>query len=201
MAELLRADLHIHTIYSMDSATSLEKIISRCLETGINCIAITDHDRIEGALKMQGLAPFPVIVGEEIWTLQGEIIGLFLTEAIPHSLRLEEAVSRIKAQDGLLYIPHPFDPSRGASLIPEKTESLAEQIDVIEIFNGRTPLYQSSTKARAFAERYGIAQATGSDAHTIDEIGKTYVEIAEFEGKTDFLQALREGKIHHGKLR
>ena len=150
---------------------------------------------------MQSLAPFTVIVGEEIWTLQGEVIGMFLKEGIPHSLPLEQVVSRIKAQGGLLYIPHPFDPSRGASLIPERTERLAEQIDVIEVFNGRTPFRQPATKAKAFAEKYGIAQATGSDAHTLDEIGKTYVEIPEFEGKDNFLQALRMGEIHHGKLR
>ncbi|MDO8688252.1 MAG: PHP domain-containing protein, partial [Dehalococcoidales bacterium] len=134
---LLRADFHIHTAYSMDCATSLEEIISRCLETGINCINIADHGTVEGALKMQSLAPFPVIVSEEVLTPHGEIMGMFLKESIPSGLSVEEAISRIKAQDALVCIPHPFDPLRGLRLDSKRFEELAGQIDIIEVFNAR----------------------------------------------------------------
>ncbi|MFC1865067.1 PHP domain-containing protein, partial [Chloroflexota bacterium] len=83
MTKLLKADFHMHTEYSLDCTTSLEDIISRCLETGINCIAVTDHEAIEGARKMQEIAPFPVIIAEEILTTQGEVIGMFIKEKIP----------------------------------------------------------------------------------------------------------------------
>jgi hypothetical protein len=179
----------------MDCNTSPEDIISRCLETEINCIAIADHDSIEGALKIQSLAPFPVIVAEEILTPHGEIMGMFLKEDIPTGLPIEQAMSHIKAQGGLVCLPHPFDTFRGLRLDSKRLAELVGQIDIIEVFNARSPLLRSSTKAGTFARKYGILETAGSDAHSPDEIGNTYVEMPEFNGRDDFLQALREGKI------
>lgn len=193
--KLLRADLHIHTEYSMDCSTPLEKIISRCLETGINCVAIADHGTIEGALKMQSLAPFPVIIAEEILTPHGEIMGMFLKETIPSGLSAPEAISQIKAQDALVCIPHPFDKIRHSGLNSNMIEEMAGQLDVIEVFNARSLIHQPSTKAQMFAEKYGIGQSAGSDAHTLLEIGNACVEMPEFNGKGDFLQALAKGTI------
>jgi len=194
---LLKADLHIHSEYSLDCNTSLEQIVSRCQETGINCIAIADHGTVEGALKMQSIAPFPVIVAEEILTPNGEIMGMFLKECIPRVLSVEETISRIRAQDALVAIPHPFDIFRQSALASEIIEELVaqEQIDVIEVFNSRTPLYRSSTKSQSFAQKYGIPGIAGSDAHTAYEIGNAYVEMPEFSGRDDFLQALTRGKV------
>jgi len=174
---------------------ALEEIISRCLETGINCVAIADHGTIEGALEMQNLAPFPVIVAEEILTPHGEIIGMFLKEGITSGLPLEQAISHIKAQDGLVYLPHPFDTLRGLRLDGKRLDELAEQIDIVEVFNARSPLLRYSTRAQSFAQKHGIPETAGSDAHTPSEIGNTYVEMPEFSGKDDFLEALKKGKI------
>ena len=192
---MLKADLHIHTEYSMDCSMPLEKIINRCLELGINCIAIADHGTIEGALKMQGLAPFTVIVAEEVLTPHGEIMGMFLKENIPNGLSVEQTIAQIKAQDGLVCIPHAFDIFRPSALGEKKVEEIAEQIDIMEVFNARSPLLRSSAKALAFAKKYGITQSAGSDAHTPSEIGNAYVEMLEFNGKEDFMQALVRGKI------
>ena len=192
---LWRVDFHIHTKYSMDCGTSLEHIINRCLEIGINCIAIADHGTTEGALKMQSLAPFRVIVAEEILTPHGEIMGMFLNEGIPSGLSVDETISRIRAQDGLVCIPHPFDIFRGTALNNKVLEELVEQIDVVEVFNSRCTFLRSSAKALAFAQKYGIAKSAGSDAHTPDEIGNAYVEMPDFSGGDDFLQALAKGKI------
>jgi len=192
---LIRADLHIHTEYSIDCNTPLKKIINRCLKLGINCIAIADHGTIEGALKMQSLAPFPVIVAEEIFTPYGEIMGMFLKEGIPSGLPVEETISQIRAQDALVCIPHPFDRLRQSTLNSDIIEELVGQIDVIEVFNSRSYLSHSLTKAKMFADKYGILQSAGSDAHTANEIGNAYVEMPEFNGKDDFLQALAAGKI------
>ena len=194
---MLKADLHIHSKYSLDCNTSLEEIISRCLERGINCIAIADHGTIEGALEIQSIAPFPVIIAEEILTPHGEIMGMFLTEGIPSGLPVPETISRIRAQNGLVAIPHPFDRFRPSALDSEVLEELVagEQIDALEVFNSRTPLYRSSAKARAFARKHNIPGSAGSDAHTPYEIGNAYVEMPEFSGRDDFLAALAQGKI------
>ncbi len=193
---MLKADFHIHTQYSMDSSMSLEEIIERCQKKGINCIAISDHGTIEGALKMKEIAPFQVIVAGEILTQQGEIMGMFLKEGVPNGLSIEETMARVRAQGALVNIPHPFDPLRGLKIDIERLEELAEQIDVMEVFNARTPLLRYSTKAEEFAARFNIPAAAGSDSHTINELGGTYIEIPEFHGKEDFLRVLRKGKIH-----
>ncbi len=192
---MLKADFHIHTTYSMDCGMSLEEIINRCLKTKINCIAISDHGTIEGALKMQGIAPFNVIVAEEILTPNGEIMGMFLKEGIPSGISIEQAISRIKAQEALVCLPHPFDPLRGLRLNDHRLEELAEQTDIIEVFNARSPLPLGEGKAQALASKYDLPVTAGSDSHTPNEIGNTYVEMPEFNSKDEFLQALRKGRI------
>jgi len=192
---LIKADLHIHTEYSLDCDTPLEKIIERCQNIGINCIAIADHGTTAGALKMQSMAPFTVIVAEEILTHHGEIMGMFLKEEIPSGLSVDETIARIRAQDGLVCIPHPFDTIRGSALNNSSVEKIIDQIDIVEVFNARTLMTRYCTRAMDFAQEHGIAQGAGSDAHTVIEIGNAYIEMPEFNGKDDFLQALASGKI------
>jgi len=179
----------------MDCDMPLEKIVSRCLKRGINCIAIADHGTIEGALKVQSIAPFPVIIAEEILTPHGEIMGMFLKDGIPSGLSVEQTISRIQAQDALVCIPHPFDALRHSALDSNILEELIEQIDILEVFNSRSPLLRCSAKAQIFAEKYSITKSAGSDAHTPYEIGNAYVEMPEFNGRDDFLNALAKGKV------
>jgi len=193
---LLKADLHIHTRYSMDCQTPLDKIISRCQELGINCIAIADHGTAEGALKMQQIAPFKVIVAEEIMTTQGEIMGMFLKETIPSGITPQEAIKRIRAQGGLVNVQHPFETIRGSALKDRVIDEIVKDIDLMEVLNSRSPFPNSANKARAFAEKHGIPGGAGSDAHTVNEIGNAYIEMPEFNGKEDFLEALKQGKIY-----
>jgi predicted metal-dependent phosphoesterase TrpH len=192
---LLKADLHIHTEYSMDCATPLDKIIERCRELGIGCVAIADHGTTEGALKLKAMAPFMVIVAEEILTPDGEIMGMFLKETIPSGLSAAETISRIKAQDGLVCIPHPFDKFRPSAMGLDALEKIAEQVDIIEVFNARTLLLNNIKKAMKFADKYSLKKSAGSDAHTLPEVGNAYVEMPEFNGRDDFLEALSRGKI------
>jgi len=179
----------------MDCNTPLEKIIQRCLGIGINCIAISDHGTVEGALKLESIAPFTVIVAEEILTPHGEIMGLFLRETIPSGLSVEQTIASIRAQGGLVCIPHPFDTLRKSALDGRVIETIIEQIDIIEVFNARAPLLRGSDRANTFAEKYGLLKSAGSDAHTVAEIGNAYVEMPEFSGRDDFLQALAKGEI------
>ncbi len=174
---------------------TLEQIISRCLKIGINCLAITDHNTIAGALKMKEIAPFPIIVGEEILTSGGEVIGMFLSQEIPSKLSIEETISRIKAQDGLVCIPHPYDRLRLSMFRDQVFESIMPEVDIVEVFNARSLLPNSSTRAWHLAHKYGKRASAGSDAHTPSEIGNAYIEIPEFTGKEEFLASLAKGKI------
>ncbi len=192
---LLKADLHIHTKYSLDCDTPLEKIITRCQEVGINCVAVADHGTAEGGLKVRKMAPLQVVVAEEILTPRGEIMGMFLKETIPSGLSVEETISRIKAQGGLVCIPHPFDLFRRSALDTKVIEEIVEQIDVIEVFNSKSPLLRSAAKTRAFADKHRLLKSAGSDAHTLQQIGEAYVEMPEFNGRDEFLSALARGKI------
>ena len=193
---MLKADLHIHTRYSKDCSTPLEKIIERCKKLEISCIAIADHGTAEGALEMQKLAPFKVIVAEECLTTEGEIMGMFLKETVPSGLTPAETVRRIHEQGALVNIPHPFEKLRGSSLKDEAVELVAADIDLMEVLNARSPLPKNTNQARAFAGAHGLPGGAGSDAHTVMEIGNAYVEMAEFETPGEFLVSLRNGTIY-----
>ena len=179
----------------MDCNTPLEKIITRCNDVGINCIAVADHGTVEGGLRMQEIAPFPVIVAEEILTPQGEIMGVFLKETVPTCSSAREAIECIRAQDALVCLPHPFDTFRGLRMSVTEIEELLPEIDIIEAFNARCPFGRPTTRATAFADRHGIMKCAGSDAHAPIEIGNAYVEMPEFTDKDSYLQALAKGKI------
>ena len=192
---MIKADLHIHTCYSIDCLTPLEKIVARCLELGIDCVAVADHNTIAGALKLRQIAPFRVIVAEEIATTAGEVMGLFLSEGIRQGLSAQETISRIRNQGGLVAIPHPF----GRSLFRRDnvltSMEILSQVDIIEAFNSRTPFSSSIRRAATLVKEQGKAASAGSDAHTLGEIGRAYVEMPEFHGPDDFLSSLAQGQI------
>jgi predicted metal-dependent phosphoesterase TrpH len=178
---------------------SLEQIIARCLEVGINCLGIADHNTIAGAKKMKEIAPFSIIVGEEILTLDGEVIGFFLSKEIPSKLSIKETVAQIKAQDGLVCIPHPYDRLRISVFRDQVFDDIMNDVDIIEAFNARSLSAGSSTRARQLAQKYGKPASAGSDAHTLPEIGNAYVEMPDFNGKEEFLASLAKGKISGNK--
>ena len=197
---MLKADLHVHTRFSKDSTSSIEKIIQHCLKIGINCLAITDHDTIAGALEMKRRAPFTIIVSEEVLTNQGEIIGYFLNEMVPPNLSPEETVKRIKEQGGLVCIPHPIDRFRPHSrLKPSALKRILPDVDIIEAYNSRTYMDKDTSRSLKLAKKNGLPYSAGSDAHIVEEIGRTYIELPEFENAAQFLDSLRHGKIYGQK--
>ncbi len=143
--------------------------------------------------------PFKVIIAEEILSTEGEIMGLFLKETIPSGFSAEETIARIKAQGGLVNVPHPFDIFRSSALNTKKLYEIASQLDMVEVFNARYLLPQTSHRAIEFALEHNLPQGAGSDAHSPYEIGRTYVEMPDFKGKEDFLAALKQGKINGHK--
>ncbi|MFC1979072.1 PHP-associated domain-containing protein [Chloroflexota bacterium] len=193
---MLKADLHVHSEYSPDSDSSLGDIINHCTAKGINCIAITDHNEIAGAVELKKTAPFTVIIGEEILTSSGEIIGLFLTGHIPPQLTAEETVKRIKDQGGLVLVPHPFDRYFRPSAIDRHVlEKIVSDIDIIEVFNSHTVIRSDSSKALKFAQNHGLLASAGSDAHLVNEIGNAYIEMTEFSSVEEFRKSLSKGKL------
>jgi len=192
---LIKADLHIHTCYSIDCLSPLEQIVERCLELDINCIAVADHNTIAGALKLREFAPFKVIVAEEILTSVGEIMGLFLSEGVSQGLSPQETISRIRSQGGLVAIPHPFGRSLPWNTNPLTSAAVLSQVDIIETFNSRTPFSNNIARGWKLAKEQGKVASAGSDAHTLGEIGRAYVEMPEFDGPDDFLNSLAQGKI------
>ena len=193
---MLRVDLHMHTHFSPDSLVSPERLVARCQKVGLSCIAVTDHNTTEGARVVKDIAPFLVIVGEEVRTSEGEVTGLFLTETIPEGLSIGETARRIKDQGGLISIPHPFDRFRGEVISRRGLDEVVQHADIVEVFNARNNLSADDRKALDFAREHGLLTSGVSDAHTTMELGRTYVEMPDFDGTPEgFKLALSKGKI------
>ena len=192
-------DFHIHTNFSPDSRIELEELIEVVLDRGLAGVAICDHNTIEGAKRLKKIAPFLVIVGEEIKTEEGEIIGYFLEEEIPPYQSLEETVGMIKEQGGLVCIPHPFDRLRRSRLPLEAVESIKEEIDLVEGYNSRNVFEEDNLKAVEWAEKNKKLVVAGSDAHTYSEVGKAYVELPEFSNPDGLRRALKEATVYGKK--
>ena len=193
-AKRVRVDLHIHTCHSVDCLMTLDEVVEAARARGLGALAITDHDEIDGALALSRSAPFPVIVGEEVDVGDGEIIGLFLREWIPPGLGPVETIARIRAQGGLVYIPHPFDSHRYP--LPERDLlSLLHEVDAIEVLNARVTVPAFNERAGRFAQEHGLPGGAGSDAHSPGEIGRAYVEMDPFVDRDSFLTSLAGGAI------
>ncbi len=192
----IRADLHSHTHFSKDGLTTPEEFVRRNVEAGIDCIAVSDHNNIEGALAVEKLAPFRVIVSEEIRSTEGEIIGYFLHDPVPRDLTPEETVRAIKEQHGLVGVPHPFDRARRSPLKTAALLRILPDVQILETFNARNLFQRDNRRAAEFATQHGLIPSAGSDAHWGPEVGHTWVEMPNFSGPDDFLEALRAGRIY-----
>jgi predicted metal-dependent phosphoesterase TrpH len=187
--QLLKADLHVHSYRSNDSCSTPSAIVSRCLKTGINCLAITDHNTIEGALEIQRIAPFTVIIGEEIKSSGGDIIGLFLNEVIPAGLTPLETAKAIKTQSGLVMAPHPFDRVRSSAMGIKGFHEIITHLDLIETFNGRNWFNSSDIKATELSIKYKLGTVTVTDSHSTLELGRSYNLMPQFDGTASGLLA------------
>ena len=177
-----------------------DELASAVVECGIDVLCITDHNAIRGAEQLSDLLSCRVVVGEELRTHAGEIIGLFLTERIPFGTPPAEAARAIRDQGGVVYIPHPFDPMRNNLAEPALDDLVAEGlVDAIEGINAKTSLSSLNRRAVRYATEHGLAIGAGSDAHVPFALGAAYVEMPDFDNPADFLVKLREGRLvgHH----
>jgi predicted metal-dependent phosphoesterase TrpH len=194
-------DLHVHTRASFDSLSSPTAVVRAAVARGLTHLAITDHDRIDGALEARALAPeeLSVIVGEEIRTADGDLIGAFLTEAVPPGLPAHEAIARVRAQGGLVGIPHPFDRFRGSLLRVVQVAELLPLVDWIETHNARL-MGGGNTRAAELALDQGRPGVAVSDAHTVLEIGVAYTAMTGDPSTPEgLLAALPSGELVPGR--
>ncbi len=199
------ADFHIHTRFSRDSRLGEVDFIARAVERGLTHVAITNHNNVEGAIAVRdkvaemGLADrLTVILGEEVSTADGEVVGLFLERTIPRGLSANETADEIHRQGGLVSIPHPFDPFRASHIREDPLRNLAEngKIDMIEVFNCRVTLQRHNQEAAELAARYDIPGIAASDTHSGMEVAMAFNAMPAFESADELRAALPQNEWH-----
>lgn len=199
------ADFHIHTRFSRDSILTEQKFIEKAVERGLTHVAVTNHNNVEGAVAVRdkvaelGLTDkLTVILGEEVSTADGEVVGIFLTKTIPRGLSANETADEIHRQGGLVSIPHAFDPFRGAHIREGPLRNLAEigKIDMVEVFNCRVTLQRHNAEAAEFASRYGIPGIAASDSHSSFEVAMAFNALPPFDSAAELKAALPENEWH-----
>jgi predicted metal-dependent phosphoesterase TrpH len=189
-------DLHMHTSWSHDCAIEVPDLLEHAAAVGLGAIAVTDHNVFGGAREAAELdSRLTVIPGEEIKTDgQGEVIGLFLSEEISSGMSFGETIDAIKAQGGVVYLPHPFDRMHA---IPDAAtiRKHLEAIDVLEVYNARLLFEAYNDEALRFARKHGLRMGAGSDAHVLQGVGTGALRMHAFDGPDEFLASLRTAEI------
>jgi hypothetical protein len=192
------ADLHLHTSWSHDCRIPVEDLLDHAEAEGLGAIAVTDHNVFGGAREAIELArgrDLVVIPGEEVKTAgQGEVIGLFLSEEIPRGLSFRETVEAIRAQGGIVYLPHPFDRLHAIPEAATLHRHLA-QVDVLEVYNARLLFEAYNDEALRFARKYDLTMGAGSDAHVLQGVGTGAMRMRAFDGPEEFLVSLRSAHV------
>lgn len=194
---MYKVDLHTHSVVSMDGGISAEHY-RQALDGGqLDAIAVTDHNRIDFARELRAELGERIIVGEEISALEGEIIGLYLETAVPPGLTAQETVRHIKRQNGLVYIPHPFETVR-KGLDAAALTAIAEDVDIMETHNGRAVFQNRSAAAEAWAAEHDIPGAASSDAHGAAGWCRTFSTVAELPTRETLVRLLRNAQLTAG---
>ncbi len=196
----MKIDLHCHSDHSPDCLTPVQRVLVLAKERGIDVQAITDHNTIDGALAGIPIARklgITLIVGEEITTTHGELIGLFLRKAVKKHLSPEQTIIDIKSQGGLVLLPHGFDPFKVSRLRPKSLSKISKSIDIVEGFNARVSYRHFNDRAVKWAKQMGLPMSAGTDAHREKDIGTAWVEApdAKMKRPLDLANALRKGTI------
>jgi predicted metal-dependent phosphoesterase TrpH len=184
-----KVDLHAHTIYSKDCLTPPEALVRQARAVGLDKIAITEHNNLAGARAAKELDPDLVIVGEEIMTTHGEIIAYFVQKEVPKGLPPEEAIARLRAQGALVSIPHPLDSLRSSAMRLDNVMKVLHLVDALEVRNARCVRQADNDAAAALAAAQGKLLTAGSDAHTLYEVGRCYVELPPFDDNAESFRA------------
>ena len=185
----LKLDLHVHTCYSPDALTTLEEVVVYSKKRGLDGVAITDHDTIEGALRLRKERELVVIPGVEISTLEGHVLALNISQSIPPGLTIEETIQLIHKAGGTAVAAHP-------SVFYKKMNRVDSSFDAIEVINASAfPFLLSTCLNRKLARRLNLPQTAGSDAHYAPEIGFAYTLVDADQEVEEIVQAIKEGAI------
>ncbi|PID32081.1 hypothetical protein CR970_02485 [Candidatus Saccharibacteria bacterium] len=194
----LKLDLHTHSVDSPDGGISRAQY-QKLLHNGtLDVIAVTDHNTIRFAQLLQREFGNRIIVGEEVTTTGGDLVGLFLEKAIPKGLAPLEAAQRIKDQGGIVYIPHPFESVR-SGLQANDLETIVDLVDIVEIYNGRALFQNKSKQALLWARLHGKAGASSSDAHGVRGAGRAYTVVGKQPTAHNIVQLLQRPEFALGK--
>jgi predicted metal-dependent phosphoesterase TrpH len=174
---MITLELHAHTHASGDCLMRPADIVRTCQQKGIDRLAITDHNTIRGALELRERAPDLVIVGEEILTTQGELLGYFVKEEVPPGLSPADTIARLRVQGAAISVSHPFDRLRKGAWREADLAAIAPLVDAIEIFNARCIFPEDNDRALVFAREHGKLGAVGSDAHCHRELGRAVLRV------------------------
>lgn len=187
---MLRVEFHCHTSYSKDSLCSPEKLLATCKRKGLDRVVITDHNTIAGALYAQRIDPQRVIVGEEIMTLEGELLAAYVSEEVPCGITAEDAISLLRKQGAFISVSHPFDVMRSGHWEITDLLRILPLVDAIETFNARCFQKKYNTEAHDFARQHGIPGTVGSDAHAAFELGRATLLLSDFHNTGSLKEAL-----------
>lgn len=191
-------DFHMHTFASGDAVTQVDEFCEAVERAGLDVVCVTDHHAVRVAWEIEAaLDGVRVIVGEEVKTHAGELIGLFLTEKVPYGLHEADCARRIRDQGGLTYVPHPIGP-RNNAMAPAAMEALvgAGLLDAVEVFNARNAFDAVNDAAAEFATVHGLPGGVGSDAHYPEEIGAAWLQLPDFDGPDDLVEAMVRGEVY-----
>jgi predicted metal-dependent phosphoesterase TrpH len=191
---MLKLDLHTHSKSSPDGGITAQQYKKLIADRVLDYVAITDHNGIDFAIKLQGELKEKVIVGQEILTQAGEVIGLFLKEKVEPKQSIMDTIKDIKSQGGLVYIPHPLERYRHGVQIDELDE-IIDYIDIVEVGNGRTLLQEKYEQIAVWANLNKLTVAASSDAHGLAGIGKTYTLVDKAPTRDNFLSVLSTGTL------
>ena len=196
----IKIDLHTHSLASHDGGLSLDDY--KVALEHLDVVAITDHDTAEFALQAKKELGDAVIVGEEVLTRDGEIIGLYLNQTIPPGMSALDTIAAIREQGGLVYIPHPAYALRGAKTSLQMTalNILVDHIDIVELYNGRN-IYTPLQKIQSWADRFDIVVCAASDAHGPAGIGRTYSVLQDMPTAHTLVDLLASGELHYRRTK
>jgi predicted metal-dependent phosphoesterase TrpH len=194
---IYKVDLHTHSVASPDGALTLAHYQRALDKKMLDYIAITDHNSVAFALEAQAILGEHIIVGEEITTLEGEIIGLYLTTPVPAGRPLADTVQLIRDQGGLVYAPHPFETVR-SGVTKDALDTVSDAVDIVEVHNGRAVFQNRHQEASAWAAAHKLPGAASSDAHGWHGWGKTYSLLDKVPAKDTLVSLLHAAKYTVG---
>jgi predicted metal-dependent phosphoesterase TrpH len=196
LPEFVKAEFHCHSSYSKDSLVTIRSMISTCQRKNIQRLVITDHNNILGAIIAHELDQVRFIIGEEIMTQQGELLGIFVKKQIPAGLPASITIELLRSQGAFISVSHPFDSLRQGHWDIDDLLNIVHDIDAIEVFNSRCLNPRFNTLASEFAQQYKLLRIVGSDAHSTGEIGTATLTMPEFYDTSTLRSALSMAQPH-----